>query len=101
MALPPAPAVVANGSCQLTIYADPDFAGLSAPTSDNQPVLSDTGWKDEISSIQVQTGTWDFFSTENFGGESIRMAAGSYPMLAPEWNKKIGSFMCVEPGGGT
>jgi hypothetical protein len=26
------------------------------------------------------------------------MGAGSYPMLAPEWNKKIGSFMCVEPG---
>ena len=96
--LPPPPALLANGSCQLTIYADPDFGGLSAPTSDNQPLLSETGWKDEIASIQVQAGTWDFYTAENFGGETIRMNAGSYPMLAPEWNKRIGSFMCVEPG---
>ncbi len=96
--LPPPPALVQNGACQLTIYEDPNFAGLSAPTSDNQPVLSETGWKDQISSIEVQSGTWDFFNDENFSGESVRMAAGSYPMLAPEWNKRIGSFMCVEPG---
>jgi hypothetical protein len=100
-ALPPPPALAQGGACQLTIYGDPDFGGLSAPTSDNQPLLSETGWKDEISSIQVQAGTWDFFSAENFGGESIRMSAGSYPMLAPEWNKRIESFMCVEPGAGT
>ncbi len=96
--LPPPPPLVQNGNCQLTIYAEPEFGGLSAPTSENQPLLSETGWKDEISSIQVQAGTWDFFTAENFGGESLRMGAGSYPMLAPEWNKRIGSFMCVEPG---
>jgi len=28
----------------------------------------------------------------------MRLAAGSYPMLAPEWSKRIGSFMCVQPG---
>jgi hypothetical protein len=98
--LPPPPALAQGGSCQLTIYADPDFGGLSAPTSDSQPTLSETGWKDEISSIQVQGGTWDFFSAENYGGESIRMSAGSYPTLASEWNKRIESFMCVEPGAG-
>jgi hypothetical protein len=96
--LPPPPALVQNGACHLTIYENPNFAGLAAPTSDNQPVLSETGWKDEISSIEVQSGTWDFYSAENFSGESVRMAAGSYPMLAAEWNKRIGSFMCVEPG---
>jgi hypothetical protein len=98
--LPPRPALVENGLCQVVIYGDADFHGLSGATSTSQPILSDTGWKDEISSIQVQSGTWDFFSDENFGGESIRMAAGNYPMLAPEWNRKIGSFMCVEPGSG-
>lgn len=96
--LPPAPALAQNGTCEVTIYAEPEFGGLSAPTSDSQPALSETGWKNEISSIQVRAGTWDFFSAENFGGESLRLAAGSYPMLAPEWNKRIGSFMCVEPG---
>jgi hypothetical protein len=100
VSLPPPPVLAQSGSCQLTIYADPNFGGLSAPTADNQPMLSETGWKDEIASIQVQAGTWDFFTAENFGGESIRMSAGSYPTLAPEWNKRIESFMCVEPGAG-
>ncbi len=96
--LPPATAFAQNGTCEVTIYAEPEFGGQSAPTSDSQPALSEAGWKNEISSIQVQAGTWDFFSAENFGGESVRLSSGSYPMLAPEWNKRIGSFMCVEPG---
>jgi beta/gamma crystallin len=96
--LPPPPALMQTGNCQLAIFSDPNFGGLSAPTSDNQPVLSQTGWQNEISSVQVQAGTWDFFSGENFGGESMRLTAGQYPTLAPEWTKRIGSFMCVAPG---
>jgi hypothetical protein len=96
--LPPAPALAQNGNCGVTIYADPNFAGLSSPASDNQPALSEAGWQNEISSIQVQSGTWDFFSGENFDGESMRLTTGEYPSLAPEWTKRIGSFMCVAPG---
>jgi hypothetical protein len=96
--LPPPPALMQTGNCQMTIFSDPNFGGLSAPTSDNQPVLAQTGWQNEISSLQVQSGTWDFFSGENFGGESMRLTAGQYPALAPEWTKRIGSFMCVAPG---
>ncbi len=96
--LPPPPAFAANGTCQLTIFSEPNFSGLSAPTGDGQPNLSQAGWRNEIASIQVQAGTWDFFSEENFGGESMRLPAGPYPTLPPEWNKRIGSFMCVQPG---
>jgi len=96
--LPPPPAFAHNGACQVTIFSEPNFGGLSAPTGDSQPNLSQTGWRNEIASIQVQAGTWDFFSDENFGGETIRLAAGPYPTLAPEWSKHIGSFMCVQPG---
>ncbi len=98
MPLPPPLAFSANGVCQLTIFSEPNFTGLSAPSGDSQPDLSQAGWRNEISSLQVQAGTWDFFSEENFGGESMRLSAGPYPMLAPEWSKRIGSFMCVQPG---
>jgi hypothetical protein len=98
--LPPPPPLPQNGACQVTIFSDPNFGGTSAPTGDNQPALSQTGWRNEISSIQVQAGTWDFFTEENFGGEQMRLPAGPYPLLAPEWGKKIGSFMCVQPGPG-
>jgi Beta/Gamma crystallin len=96
--LPPPPPLPSNGACQVTIFSDPNFAGTSAPTGDSQPALSQTGWRNEISSIQVQSGTWDFFTDENFGGEQMRLPPGPYPLLAPEWSKKIGSFMCVQPG---
>ena len=93
---PPAPAP-ANGTCEMTIFADPNFGGLSAPTAENQATLSQAGWLNEISSVQVQSGTWEFYADENFGGASMRLTPGTYPNLAPEWTKRIGSFQCVEP----
>jgi hypothetical protein len=97
--LPPPPAPVQEGgTCQTTIYSEPNFRGNSAPTGDSQPVLSPTGWRNEIASIVVRAGTWDFFADENYSGESLRLGPGTYPMLAPEWTRHIGSFMCVEPG---
>jgi len=95
---PPPPPPAENGACQTTIYSEPNFAGNSAPTGDSQPVLSQTGWRNEVSSIVVGAGTWDFFSEENFGGESMRLPPGTYPTLPAEWTKRIGSFMCVQPG---
>jgi hypothetical protein len=94
---PPPPPAPANGSCEMTIFADPNFGGLSAPTAENQATLSQAGWLNEISSVQVQSGTWEFYADENFGGASMRLTPGTYPNLAPEWTKRIGSFQCVEP----
>jgi hypothetical protein len=84
--------------CQTTIYSEPNFGGNSAPTGDIKPSLSETGWRNEISSIVVGAGTWDFFADENFAGESMRLSPGTYPTLSAEWTKRIGSFMCVQPG---
>jgi len=98
--LPPPPPLLSRGSCQMTIFSDPNFAGTSAPTGDNQPNLSESGWQNEISSVQVQSGTWDFFTDDDYGGTTMRLTTGSYPTLTPDWNKKINSFMCVEPGPG-
>jgi hypothetical protein len=95
---PPPPPLSENGACQATIYSEPNFDGNSAPTGDSQPSLSPAGWRNEISSIVVGAGTWEFFSDENFSGESMRLSPGTYPTLSAEWTKRIGSFMCVQPG---
>ena len=95
LAPPPPP----QGTCQVTIFSESNFAGTGVPTSEEQPRLSESGWQNQIASIQVQSGTWDFYSEENFGGETMRLAPGPYPALTPEWTKHIGSFMCVAPGG--
>jgi hypothetical protein len=92
---PPAPA---GGRCELEIFADPKFTGANAQSDVDQPRLGDNGWKNEISSIQVKAGTWDFFSEDEFAGDNMRLPPGPYPELGPQWTKHIGSFMCVQGG---
>ena len=95
---PPVPLadMPAGGSCELTIFSDANFAGTSAPTSDDQPRLVDVGWKNEIASVQVQSGTWDFYSEDDYTGEAMRLPPGTYADLG-QWNKRVGSFMCTQP----
>ena len=81
--------------CSLVIYSDQAFGGQSAPTDQNQPQLSDVGWDKAISSIQVKAGTWDFYSDDNYGGDTMRLTAGQYAALA-DWDKLISSFMCSQ-----
>ena len=92
---PPAPA---GGRCEVEIFAGPQFAGLNAQSGTDQPRLTEAGWKNEIASIQVKSGTWDFFSEDEYSGENMRLAPGPYPDLGPQWSKRIGSFMCVQGG---
>ena len=91
--VPPAPAT----GCELLIYSENNFQGLSSPVEENQASLEEEGWKNEIASIQIKSGTWDFYSDEDFGGEMMRLGAGTYPTLDPKWSKHIGSFMCSAP----
>ena len=93
-----APPPVPQGSCEVTIYSDPNFGGTGVTTGEEQPALSQSGWQNQIASIQVKSGTWDFFTDENFAGAPMRLQPGPYQDLGPEWTKKIGSFMCVQPG---
>jgi hypothetical protein len=93
---PPPP--VPQGTCEVTVFSDPNFAGTDVTTGDEQPTLSQSGWQNQIASIQVKNGTWDFFSDENFAGQTMRLEPGPYQDLGPEWTKKIGSFQCVQPG---
>ena len=94
MAPAPAQAQTAGG-CEVAIYADANFAGQATTTVENQPRLGDVGWKGEIASVQVKGGTWDFFSDDDYGGQTMRLPPGEYTQLGPQWTKQISSFMCL------
>ena len=91
---PPAP----QGVCELTIYSEANFASNPVTTGEDQSQLSQSGWQDQIASIQVKSGTWEVFTDEQFAGNAMRLVPGSYPNLGPEWTKRINSFQCVQPG---
>jgi len=90
---PPAP----QGSCEVTIFSEGNFAGTGVTTGEEQPQLSQSGWQNQIASVEVKSGTWDFFTDENFTGATMRLPPGPYQDLGPEWTRKIGSFMCIQP----
>ena len=96
LAAPPPPAP--DGKCEITIYSEPKFASNAVPTSEDQPRLSESGWQNQIASVQVKSGTWEMFTEEQFSGAAMRLGPGSYPEFEADWTKKINSFMCVEPG---
>jgi len=93
----PEPGAAPATGCELLIYSEANFKGLSAPVDENQTSLSEDGWQNEIASVQIKSGTWDFYSDEDYAGEMMRLSAGSYPTLDPKWTKHIGSFMCSAP----
>jgi hypothetical protein len=82
--------------CLIAIYSEPNLTGNTTETRDNQPRLDTSGWQNQISSVIIKGGTWDFFpELEYRGAPPLRLVPGSYPMLEPQWTKRIGSFMCV------
>jgi hypothetical protein len=97
VALVAPPPLPQQGSCEITIYPEPNFGGTGVTTSEEQPQLSASGWQNQIASIEVKSGLWDLFSDEEFTGETFRLEPGSYPDLGPEWTRKSGSLMCVQP----
>lgn len=93
---PPPPAPDAPAKCRMTIFAEPGLTGLSAEVEDEEAQLSEAGWAKEIASIEIVSGTWEFFTEENFGGDMMRLGPGKYERLDPAWVRQISSFMCVE-----
>jgi hypothetical protein len=92
-----APPPIAPGACEISIFSEPDFGGVNATATDEQPSLGQIGWQDQVASVQVKAGTWDFFSDQEFTGETMRLPPGEYRDLGPDWTKHSGSFMCVQP----
>ena len=97
VAFVPPPPLPRGGACQISIFSEPDFGGITASASEEQPRLNENGWQNQIASVKVAAGTWDFFTDPEFTGGTMRLTPGDYPALAPEWSKKAGSFMCVQP----
>lgn len=93
-----APAPQGGSGCEVMVFAEPNFAGAGVPATEDQPLLGESGWLNQIASIQVQAGVWDFYADEQYQGGAMRMQPGNYPTLDPEWTKNIGSFLCVQPG---
>jgi hypothetical protein len=94
-AQPPAP-TGNDAGCEVKGFSEPELQGSSFTTTDSYPTMDE--WKQQVGSLQVVSGTWDFYSDDNYGGEAIRLAPGTYRTLGDNWTNAISSFMCASPG---
>ena len=58
---------------------EPNLTGLSVETAENQPRLDQSRWQNQISSIMVKSGTWDFYPELEFRGQPLRLSARILP----------------------
>jgi hypothetical protein len=85
--------------CEVIVYIDANFSGGVWHTTHDQYQVPPQ-WNDQISSIRVISGVWEFYFDWHYGGERMRLGPGSYPYVGDHWNDQISSFRCVHPTGG-
>jgi hypothetical protein len=82
--------------CDVIVYWDADFKGESWETDRNQRFVGNH-WNDQISSIRVIAGVWQFYWDADYGGEMMDLRPGDYRYVGDHWNDQISSFRCVRP----
>jgi len=93
----PARAETSDLQCEVALYWDIEFEGDALMTIRNHENLARLGaWNDQISSIYITSGIWEFFEHANYTGASLRLSPGGHN-LDRAWNDRISSFRCVKP----
>jgi hypothetical protein len=85
---------------EIVVFWDINFGGESLRTNLSSSYVGNH-WNDEISSIIVVSGTWEFYEHSNFGGAvSKRLTPGYYSWVENSnvniANDSISSFRCVD-----
>jgi hypothetical protein len=82
----------------IEIFTDANFSGTTSGNIDSEFASIGDFWNDQISSIKVYSGTWEFFEHTNFQGRSFRLTPGEYASVPNNWNDVISSFKPVGEG---
>jgi len=80
-------------ACEVIVYWDANFRGQSLHTDGDMSYVGDH-WNDQISSIRVLSGLWEFYWDAGYRGEVLRYGPGNYPYVGDHWNDQISSFRC-------
>ncbi len=87
-------AALSAGAAQaaaITVFKQPHFTGDKLTLRENATDLNGAGFEDQISSIVVHSGRWQFCSQPGFNGDCIVLGPGEYPQLAQDMNHRIES----------
>lgn len=78
-------------AAQVTVFKQPQFTGEKLTLRRDTNDLSGAGFQDQISSVVVRSGRWQFCSQPDFNGDCVILGPGEYPQLAQNMNHRIES----------
>jgi Beta/Gamma crystallin len=84
-----------SGGAKVTVYQGANFNGSSAIIDDDNISYVGDAWNDQVSSIKIEQGVWEFFSEANYKGDTVVVGPGSYNVIDPYLNDRISSVKRV------
>ncbi|HLY95941.1 MAG TPA: beta/gamma crystallin-related protein, partial [Sideroxyarcus sp.] len=78
-------------AAEVTVFKQPEFTGDKLTLRRDTNNLSGAGFQDQISSVVVHSGRWQFCSQPDFNGDCVTLGPGEYPQLARSMNHRIES----------
>ena len=90
-ALSAATVATSAAAAEATVFKQPRFAGAQLTLRRDAANLAGAGFQDQISSIVVRSGRWQFCAQPDFNGDCIVLGPGRYAELAQDMNHRIES----------
>lgn len=68
-------------AAEITIYKQPNFTGDQTTMREARTDLKGTGFKDQASSVVIQSGRWELCTWPDFKGDCMTLTPGQYARL--------------------
>ena len=88
LALCVAAAATAAVAGEATIFSRSGFEGRSLTMNGSDPNIANNGF-DDVGSIVVHSGRWEFCSRPGFAGRCETLGPGRYYSLREDWNHRV------------
>lgn len=84
-------------AAEITLFKQPNFSGDKLTLREDTTSLAGAGFQDQVSSIVVHSGRWQFCTQPDFQGDCVVLERGQYPQLAQQLNHRVESAREVAP----
>ena len=78
----------AAAATEATIYSRSHFEGRALTLHGSNPNIGDAGF-DDVGSIVVHSGRWEFCARPGFGGQCESLGPGRYSSLREDWRHRV------------
>jgi hypothetical protein len=88
------------GAGRVILFDEDRMGGRSMVAAENVVDLADTGFNDEVASIVIEGGSWEFCTDAFFRGQCRILKAGQYRRLDPVLFRSISSMRAASTANG-